>query len=101
MHQGLPEFDHRKVHGYRLRKEAVDQLLDTLLQVDTKTLLDHFPAVNKARADILPAGTLILREAMDFLHVDPIRVSTQGLRYGIAIREAERAFGSGNFRVSE
>jgi exopolyphosphatase/pppGpp-phosphohydrolase len=77
-----------KVQDYLLRREAVDQMLDILLTTDTATLLDHFPAVNKARADILPAGTLILREAMEFLDAEAIRVSTHGLRYGIALREA-------------
>jgi exopolyphosphatase / guanosine-5'-triphosphate,3'-diphosphate pyrophosphatase len=88
MHQGLEQFDSVKVQDYLLRREAVDQMLDILLTTDTATLLDHFPAVNKARADILPAGTLILREAMEFLDAEAIRVSTHGLRYGIALREA-------------
>jgi exopolyphosphatase/guanosine-5'-triphosphate,3'-diphosphate pyrophosphatase len=86
----LTQFDADRVHNHLLRKTAVEQLLNILLQVDTKTLLEHYPGVNKARADILPAGTLILREAMELLHVDAVRVSTHGLRYGIALREAER-----------
>jgi len=49
------------------------------------TLLTRFPAVNKSRADILPAGTLILTEVMDFLGATQCTVSTQGLRYGIAM----------------
>jgi exopolyphosphatase / guanosine-5'-triphosphate,3'-diphosphate pyrophosphatase len=88
MHQGLERFDATKVQNYILRREAIDQMLDMLLKTDTATLIEHFPAVNKARADILPAGTLILREAMEFLGAEAIRVSTHGLRYGIALREA-------------
>ncbi len=88
MDQGLERFDATKVQGYVLRREAIDQMLDMLLKTDTATLIEHFPAVNKARADILPAGTLILREAMEFLGAETIRVSTHGLRYGIALREA-------------
>jgi exopolyphosphatase/guanosine-5'-triphosphate,3'-diphosphate pyrophosphatase len=87
MDQNLPKFEVEKVHNYKLRREAVDRLLDIMLKVDAKTLLDHFPSVNKARADILPAGTLILAEVMDYLGVKTARVSTQGLRYGIAMRE--------------
>ena len=87
MHQNLPKFDAAQVHNYRLRRQAVDQLLDIMLKVDSQTLLGHFPSVNKSRADILPAGTLILAEVMDYLNADTIRVSTQGLRYGIALRE--------------
>ncbi|HZK76728.1 MAG TPA: Ppx/GppA phosphatase family protein [Candidatus Kapabacteria bacterium] len=87
MHQGLERFDAMKVQDYILQREALDPMLDMLLKTDTATLLEHFPAVNKARADILPAGTLILREAMEFLGAESICVSTRGLRYGIALRE--------------
>jgi exopolyphosphatase / guanosine-5'-triphosphate,3'-diphosphate pyrophosphatase len=87
MHQDLPKFVAASVHNYRLRMQAVTQLLDVQLKVDAETLLRHFPAINKARADILPAGTLILAEVMDYLGIDAVRVSTQGLRYGIALRE--------------
>ncbi|MFI5202697.1 MAG: Ppx/GppA family phosphatase, partial [Candidatus Kapaibacterium sp.] len=88
MHQGLEKFDAAKVQNYLLRRETIDQMLDMLLKTDTATVLAHFPAVNKARADILPAGTLILREAMEFLDAAEIRASAHGLRYGIALREA-------------
>ncbi len=87
MHQDLQKFETEKIQNYVLRRLAVEQLLDLLLKSDTRRVLELFPAVNKARADILPAGTLILQEAMEFLGVDAITVSTRGLRYGIAMRE--------------
>jgi exopolyphosphatase / guanosine-5'-triphosphate,3'-diphosphate pyrophosphatase len=90
MHLGLDVFDALKVQNYVLQKDDIDQLLSMLLKTDTATLLHNFPAINKARADILPAGTLILYEAMEYLGVDSIRVSTRGLRYGIALREIKR-----------
>jgi exopolyphosphatase/guanosine-5'-triphosphate,3'-diphosphate pyrophosphatase len=93
MHLGLEHFDAAKVQDHLLSKEAIDKILDLLLKTDTATLLRNFPAVNKARADILPAGTLILSEAMEYLKVDSIRVSTRGLRYGIALREILRLTG--------
>jgi exopolyphosphatase/guanosine-5'-triphosphate,3'-diphosphate pyrophosphatase len=86
MHQGLKAFDAASVHGYILHRQAIERLLDILFSVSTATLLERFPAVNKARADILPAGTLILAEVMDHLGAEQITVSTQGLRYGIAMR---------------
>jgi len=101
MHQELGAFDTSKVHGYTLHPKAIDQLLDILLRTDTKTLIDLYPAINKARADILPAGTLILREAMEFLGAGAVQVSTLGLRYGIAVREAERQFGAADFQLIE
>jgi len=90
MHLGLDVFDAAKVQNHILQKDDIDDLLEMLLKTDTATLLQNFPAVNKARADILPAGTLILSEAMKYLGSDEIRVSTRGLRYGIALREIQR-----------
>jgi exopolyphosphatase/guanosine-5'-triphosphate,3'-diphosphate pyrophosphatase len=87
MDQYLPIFDVAKVHGYLLYRSAILDLLDVMFSLDTNTLLARYPCVNKARADILPAGTLILAAAMDLLGVEHVRVSTQGLRYGIALRE--------------
>lgn len=87
MHQGLKIFDANSVHGDVLSRDVVEQMLELVFRVDTKTLLAEFPAVNKSRADILPAGTLILAEVMDRLGAKRVTVSTQGLRYGIAFRE--------------
>ena len=89
MHLDLEVFDASKVQNQILRKDDIDQLLDILLKTDTVSLLERFPAINKARADILPAGTIILSEAMEYLGMDSIRVSTCGLRYGIALREIQ------------
>ena len=83
MHQNLSVFDAKKVHGYVLRRQAIEELMDILFRVSTAELLERFPAVNRSRADILPAGTLILAEVMDHLGAEHITVSTQGLRYGI------------------
>jgi exopolyphosphatase/guanosine-5'-triphosphate,3'-diphosphate pyrophosphatase len=87
LHQKLPAFDVAKVHGYILTRQAIGEMMDILFTVSTAELLERFPAVNKARADILPAGTLILAEVMDRLGAEQITVSTQGLRYGIALSE--------------
>jgi exopolyphosphatase / guanosine-5'-triphosphate,3'-diphosphate pyrophosphatase len=87
MDQGLPAFDAASVHGYILHRQAIEQMLDILFSTSTTALLERFPSVNKARADILPAGTLILAEVMDHLGAEQITVSTQGLRYGIALSE--------------
>jgi exopolyphosphatase / guanosine-5'-triphosphate,3'-diphosphate pyrophosphatase len=89
MHLGLEFFDAAKVQNQILQQDDIDQLLNMLLKTGTTTLLQIFPAINKSRADILPAGTLILSEAMEYLGMDSIRVSTRGLRYGIALREIE------------
>ncbi len=90
MHQNLQAFDAKKVHGYILHRQAIGEMLEILFSVSAAELLERFPAVNKARADILPAGTLILAEVMDHLGAEQITVSTQGLRYGIALEPGLR-----------
>jgi exopolyphosphatase/guanosine-5'-triphosphate,3'-diphosphate pyrophosphatase len=85
MHQNMKAFDAAKVHGYVLQRDDIEHMMEILFHLDTATLLTRFPAVNKSRADILPAGTLILTEVMDFLGATQCTVSTQGLRYGIAM----------------
>ncbi len=85
MQQKLQAFDAAKVHGYTLRRNEIEYMLNTLFSTSTASLLERFPSINKSRADILPAGTLILAEVMDYLGTSEITVSTQGLRYGIAL----------------
>ena len=101
MDQLLFQFDAARVQNYILRRDSVDRLLYIMSNIDTPTLLEHFPAINKARADILPAGTLILAEVMEFCSVRAVRVSTRGLRYGIALREAIRHLGERDYTIEE
>lgn len=87
MDQHLKIFDVNTIHGDELSRGAVDALLETQCALSMHELIAMYPVVNPARADILPAGTLILAEVMDYLGVKKATVSTQGLRYGIALRE--------------
>ena len=93
--------------GYAQPQPAApkSQLPQTFLRANTTGRDHHEPEARRdstpRRADILPAGTLILREAMEFLHIDSVRVSTHGLRYGIALREAQRAFPGNDFKLVE
>jgi exopolyphosphatase / guanosine-5'-triphosphate,3'-diphosphate pyrophosphatase len=103
MHLGLKTFNHRKVFGTKLTLDTISQLLNELMELSPENILVKYPAVNKARVDILPAGTLILKETLQFLGLDSVMVSTRGLRYGIAIREAAQFFGEAerNWTVNE
>lgn len=92
MKLGLTEFDPMQVNGAKLTLQEVEMFLGATLTSSTTDLLEHFPVVNKARADILPAGTLILYSIMRMLKAQEIIVSTRGLRYGLAIRDHERHY---------
>jgi exopolyphosphatase / guanosine-5'-triphosphate,3'-diphosphate pyrophosphatase len=87
MEHNLKIFDVNTIHGDVLTRTAVEELLDVQCALTMDELIERYPVVNPARADILPAGTLILREVMDYLEMSEVTISTQGLRYGIALRE--------------
>ncbi len=88
MHLNLPSFEAKEVHEHILTRDNIEELSSVLFSITSEQLLQRYPSVNKARADILPGGTLILREIMDHLNMPQITISTQGLRYGIALRAA-------------
>ncbi len=85
MNLGLATFDANIVNGSTLTDPDLDSLLPILYTLTPDELTTRYPAIAKGRADILPAGALILSEAMKFLGVDHVRVSTRGLRYGVAL----------------
>lgn len=85
MKLGLLEFDREKVDHCKLTLEEVKAYLDILTSQPPSTILEIYPVIPPGRVDILPAGTGILLEAMKFLKVESVSVSTGGLRYGIAL----------------
>ena len=92
MKLGLEVFDPAKVNGVELNLQEIEMFLGACLTRSTEQLLEYFPVINKARADILPAGTLILFSVMRLLKAQSVTVSTRGLRYGLAIRDFERHY---------
>jgi len=87
----LQKFDSTLVHLHTLSLERVQSLSYQLLSSDLSTLL-HNPAVHPKRADILPAGALILEESLRFFGTRSCLASTKGLRYGILYDTIHRLF---------
>ncbi len=81
-------FDADRVHGFSLTNIEVHQLWHRL-RACTLEELKALPGVHPDRVDILPAGTFILLHLMKRLSIPAVRVSTRGLRYGVAIRAAD------------
>jgi exopolyphosphatase/guanosine-5'-triphosphate,3'-diphosphate pyrophosphatase len=90
--QGVKSFDAASVTNYRLRRDAVESLFRTLREMPSGKIRD-LSAVMEGRSDVIVAGTLIAREIMAHFSFDSMIVSERGVRYGIAIREAERLSG--------
>ncbi|NTW55459.1 MAG: Ppx/GppA family phosphatase [Chlorobiaceae bacterium] len=86
--QGLRHFDPQKVHQYALTYPQVHTILETLEQSTLQEIVAM--GVPEGRADVITMGTLILHQFMRMLGVAEIRVSIQGLRFGLAQRELLR-----------
>jgi exopolyphosphatase/guanosine-5'-triphosphate,3'-diphosphate pyrophosphatase len=85
----LQTFDAMRVNGTVISREELQNINKEILTLPPEEIIRKYPAVHSSRADILPAGAIILEEILDYLKLKEIRVSTCGLRYGIMIREFE------------
>ncbi|NTU96666.1 MAG: Ppx/GppA family phosphatase [Chlorobiaceae bacterium] len=86
--QGLKQFDALKVHNYALTYLQVHSILETLKKNTLQEITGS--GVPEGRADVITMGTLILHQFMRMLGIPEIRVSIQGLRFGLAQRELHR-----------
>lgn len=83
--QGLKQFDAMKVQNYRLSFAEVHRLLE---QFSSSSLEETIAlGIPEGRADVITMGTLILHQFMRLLGAAELRVSIQGLRFGLAQRE--------------
>lgn len=86
MELGMLQYDGSKIHGQRLRKARVDAWCKKLLEMDQQTR-EQLPGMKAKRADIMPYGVLILREAMALLGQEEVLVSDKGLVYGLLLED--------------
>ncbi|MDC0709758.1 Ppx/GppA phosphatase family protein [Stigmatella sp. ncwal1] len=78
----IEPYDALRVQGGTLLRSEVEGLADQLcgLPLEQRRAL---PGLQPKRADVIPAGALILLEALKALKVDRCRVSDRGLRWGL------------------
>lgn len=88
MDQKLAVYDSRRIHGYRLYRLKVDEMLQ-LLQSLPLAQRKELPGLEPARADIIVAGTRILLMMMEVLKADYLTVSEADLLHG-AIMELDQ-----------
>ncbi|MBZ4394634.1 Ppx/GppA phosphatase family protein [Myxococcus sp. MISCRS1] len=89
----IDPYDAARVHGGTLSVGELSALVDQLCQQpleERRTL----PGMQPKRADVIPAGALILLEAVKALGLDGCRVSDRGLRWGLLAHR----FGAGASR---
>ncbi len=82
--QMLETYDWRRVHGYRLERDAVERIL-FLLAAKTTEERKGVPGLQPERADIIVAGTTILWAILGYLGAPDITVSEADILYGIIL----------------
>ncbi|HUI11554.1 MAG TPA: Ppx/GppA phosphatase family protein [Bacteroidota bacterium] len=92
--RGIGDFDIAAVTNTPLTRAEVEGLYGRLRTMPSTEIL-RLSRVMEGRSDVITAGALIARSLMSRFEFSAMTVSERGVRYGIAIREAERLRGSG------
>ena len=87
--RGLKTFDVAAVTNAQLMRREVDALYVRLRSMTSGEILG-LSAVMEGRSDVITAGALVAEEFMSRFGFERMIVSERGVRYGIALREAER-----------
>ena len=80
--RGTERFDAAELDGHLLPGFRVAELSQMLLELSLDEIR-RFPQVSDQRADIITAGSLILRRFMEQSGLPSVTVSTKGIRYGL------------------
>jgi len=78
----IEPYDAERVHGGQLSLAALDTLVSQLCQQPLAER-QKLPGLQPKRADVIPAGALILRECLRALGMERCLVSDRGLRWGL------------------
>jgi exopolyphosphatase/guanosine-5'-triphosphate,3'-diphosphate pyrophosphatase len=81
---GAPSFDATEIDGHLLSTAAAAALSDRLLALRHEEIC-ALPQVSDQRADIIGAGSLILRTFLESRGLPGVTVSTRGIRYGLLL----------------
>jgi exopolyphosphatase/guanosine-5'-triphosphate,3'-diphosphate pyrophosphatase len=87
--QQLPAYEPARIHNYTLTLETVTGLEQQLLS-RRKDQRRGMPGLEPGREEVIAAGAIILRTAMETLNVTSLLVSDLGLREGVLIDLANR-----------
>jgi len=85
MLQGLDRYDHSRIHKSRLTLDSINRIYEEITRISMKQRAEVYPVLLDRRADIIVAGTLILRLIMRAFGFEEMTVSDHGLREGIII----------------
>jgi exopolyphosphatase/guanosine-5'-triphosphate,3'-diphosphate pyrophosphatase len=84
---GLEPYDPARVHGRRIAREVVDRVLELLARLPL-TERERVPGLEPARAPVIVAGVVILREVLDAYGLEAIEASEHDILHGAALAAA-------------
>lgn len=87
---GLAKYDPSRIENHHLTREHISNIGKQLCSIPLSQRRD-LAGVSRGRADIIPAGAIILCEFVDRFAVNGVYVSTRGLRYGLVLSEARKS----------
>ena len=91
---GLGTYAPERIHGFLLTIREIRRLADLLVSLPLARRWE-IPGIEEKRADILPAGLMVLEAIMAFLSAAAITVSDEGILHGALL-----AWGGGTRRIA-
>jgi len=85
IHLNLSYFDISEINNFEFTKLSFQTTVSNVLSLELNDLINRY-SMEKHRADVLSAGALLLDEITEYLGKDKFTVSTNGLRYGLALQ---------------
>lgn len=82
MAQRLASYDPARVHGHRLSRAALAEVIATL-ERSTQAERERMPGLDPRRADVIFAGAILLSEIMRCAATAEVLVSDRGIRWGL------------------
>ncbi|MBN2804542.1 MAG: hypothetical protein JXR91_15715 [Deltaproteobacteria bacterium] len=84
LHSSLNSWSRDRVHGEILNIETVKKWLGIMCQITPETRIEKY-GLRPMRADVFPAGLIVLFQIMKYIDTKYVKVSANGLRVGLAL----------------
>jgi exopolyphosphatase/guanosine-5'-triphosphate,3'-diphosphate pyrophosphatase len=81
-------YDRKRVHGHRLMRETIERDVERLAGMPLAERCE-VPGLHPDRAPVIIAGGIIVRETLERLGLDELKVSERDILHGIALEAAK------------
>jgi len=88
IHLNLRQYDASKINNFKFARMQFQSTISKILDLELDALINRYE-IEEYRADVLSTGALMLDEITEYLGKDSFIVSTNGLRYGLALQSLE------------